>query len=217
MKCMKLYSAKIGVDVVARDLFIDTKKIDILTVELKGFEKEVGIATYHALNRTLDQVVTQVGRIVPKVYAVKSKEVKETFAGGIKRPSKSDLSASVTSCGHTLSIAHFPHTPTAPKAGKYKVKATIKKDGGRKIISTTPKPFLMSTGAKSSDKTPYNVFKREGKSRLPIAPIRTLSIPQMITNENVGVQIQEFATEKMNERLQHEIERAMINIGGKLK
>ncbi|WP_069997756.1 phage tail protein [Cellulosilyticum sp. I15G10I2] len=209
---------------MSKDVFIDTKKIETLTIELKGFEKEVGEAAYHALNRTLDQVVTQVGRIVPKEYAIKAKEVKETFAGGIKRPSKSNLEASVASRGHTLSLAHFPLTPSDPKLAKMleirygtPLKVKIKKSSGNKQIRTNPKPFLASTGAKSADKTQYNIFKRSGKSRLPIAPVRTLSIPQMITNENIGDQIQNFATEKLNERLQHEIERAMISIGGKLK
>lgn len=201
---------------MAKDILIDTKKIETLTIELKGFEKEIGEATYHALNRTLDQVVTQVGRIIPKEYAIKAKEVKATFAGGIKRPTKSNLEASLTSTGHTLSLAHFPHTPSTPSSKKYKVRATIKK-GVRKTINSNPKPFVMSTGAKTSDKTQYNIFRREGKQRMPIKVLRTLSIPQMITNEKLTDQIQEFATEKMNERLQHEIERAMTNIGGKLK
>lgn len=209
---------------MAKDVFIDTKTIETLAIELKGFEKEVGEATYHALNRTLDQVITQVGRIVPKIYAIKAKEVKDSFKGGIKRPTKSNLEASVASRGHTLSLAHFPLTPSDPKLAKMleirygtPLKVKIKKSSGNKKIKTNPKCFLASTGTKSADKIQYNVFKRSGKSRLPIAPVRTLSIPQMITNENIGDQVQDFATEKLNERLQHEIERSMTNIGRKLK
>lgn len=197
----------------------NTKQLNRLTLELKGFEKQVGIAAYHALNRTIDQVVTQVGRIVPQSYAIKTGEVKASFKGGIKRPSRSNLTASITSTGRTLSFAHFPYTPKKPRKAKRSafqnaVMVTIKKTKGR-VISR--KGFVATTGAKSADKTPYNVFKRLGKSRLPIAPIRTLSIPQMITNEKVGKQIQKFATEKMSERLEHEIIRAMTTAASDIR
>lgn len=197
---------------------VDTKQLDRLTFELKGFEKEVGMAAYHALNRTIDYVITQVGRIVPKEYAIKAKEVKESFKGGIKRPTKTDLTASITSIGHTLSLAHFPHSPQAPPAKRrnYKVKATIKR-GSRQTINTDPKPFVGPTGALSPDKTQYNIFRRLGPERLPITVVRTLSIPQMISNEKVAEQIQKAAQEKFDERLEHEIIRAMTTMEKKIK
>lgn len=205
--------------VAKQDIFVDTKQLDRLTMELKGFEDKVGEAAYHALNRTLDQVITHVGRIVPKSYAIKAREVKESFGRGIKRPTKSDLTASLTSTGHTLSFAHFPYTPKKPKRGKRSVfqsavMATIIKSKG-KVLSR--KGFVATTGAKSKDKTQYNVFKRLGKERLPIAPIRTLSIPQMITNEDISAQIMKMAQEKMDERLQHEIIRAMTTAATKVR
>lgn len=204
---------------MANDVFIDTKQINKLTIELKGLENEMAEATYHALNRTLDHVVTQVGRIVPKSYAVKSKEVKESFKGGIKRPSKGKLEASLTSKGRTLSFAHFPYTPKSPRKSKgsiFKnvVMVTIKKSKG-KIISR--KGFVATTGAKSAEKTQYNVFKRLGDKRLPIAPIRTLSIPQMISNEGITEEIQKTANEKLAERIEHEIIYRITSIGDKIR
>lgn len=210
---------------------IDTKQIERLTVQLKGFEKEVSIAAYHALNRTVDFTVVQVARIVPKEYSIKSSEVKESLKR--KKPEKSDLTASVTSTGHTLSFAHFPFTPKTAKRSKRSIFDTavvvsiIKPKG--KIMSK--KGFVASTGAKSEEKTQFNVFKRTGKFsitqkgryrgrfREEIAPIRTLSIPQMITNSGVADKIMDAAQKKLEERLDHEITRAMTElqtkIGGK--
>lgn len=184
---------------------INTKQLDRLTIELKGFEDKVGEAAFHALNRTIDYTITQIGRIVPKEYAVKANEVKATLRG--RRPSNSDLSASIESKGHTLSLAHFPHSPQKPPVSgrKYTVKAKIKKDAGQKVLKTNPKAFVATTGARATDKTQYNVFMRIGDKRLPIKVIRTLSIPQMITNDNVGEQILKSAQEKLDERLEHEI------------
>jgi len=200
-----------------QDIFIDTKQIERLAIELKGFEAEVAAATVSALNRTIDYTVTQVGRIVTKEYAVKTSEVKASFKGGIKRPSAKSLEASIVSTGYLLSLAHFPHSPSAPSKRKYKVKATIKRAGGRKVINTDPKPFVAGTGASSADKVQFNVFKRIGKTRLPITVLRTLSIPQMITNEQVAETIQKAANEKMAERLEHEITRQILNIGKAIK
>lgn len=190
-----------------------------MTIELRGFERQVGVATYHALQRTIDQTITQVGRIVPRTYSIKAKEVKDSFAGGIKRPTPSNLKASITSKGHTLSLAHFPFTPKTPQTAgrRRKVTVIIKKEGGRKIVNTNPLPFVAKTGARSPDLTQFNVFRREGQARFPILVPRTLSIPQMITNENVGDQIETFATENLNRRLEHEITRAMTSMSESIR
>lgn len=205
---------------MAKDtIFVNTKQIDRLSIELKGFEKEVGESARLAINRTIEHVITKTGQLVPKYYAIKSSEVKETFNGGIKKPSKTNLSASITSTGHTLSFAHFPYTPKTPKRGRKSVfqnavMVTIKKSNG-KVLSK--KGFVATTGAKSEDKTQYNVFKRLGSRRLPIAPIRTLSIPQMITAEGIDTQILEAAESKLLERLEHEIIRQMTTVGKKIR
>jgi hypothetical protein len=212
---------------MVRDVLIDATRIESLTIQLRGFEEQVGEATYHALNRTIDQVVTHVGRIIPKEYAIKAKEVKDSFVGGITRPTRSNLEASLTSRSRLLSFAHFPYTPKFAKRGKgSSVKVQIKKSGG-KVKSKSG--FVATTGATSEDAIQFNVFHRfgpkvtmtkgshEGEMRQMIAPIRTLSIPQMIINEDLGEKIQEFATNKLNERLQHEIERAMLSVGDRLR
>lgn len=200
-------------------LQINTKQVDRLASELKEFPKEVGEATRLALNRTIDHAITKAGQIVPKYYAIKSSEVKASFSGGVKKPTKTNLTASVTSVGHTLSFAHFPYTPKTPKRGgksvfQNVVMVTIKKNKG-KVMST--KGFVATTGAKSEEKTQFNVFKRLGNKRLPIAPIRTLSIPQMITAEGVDKQIVDAASSKFEERLEHEIIRQMTAMGNAIR
>ena len=195
---------------------IETKQIDVLSIELESFPKQTQTAIYHALKRSVDQTKNEIGRIVPKEYAIKSREVKESFNGGINYPTKSKLEASLTSKGKLLSFAHFSFTPkTAVRKGKRaQVKVTIKKSRP-KVVSKTG--FTASTGAKSGDKVQFNVFKRLGKERLPIAPIRTLSIPQMITAEGMEEKIQSFALEKFEQRLEHEINRAMDKIQDKVR
>jgi len=192
-------------------IIVDTSSINRLTIELRGFEGQVEEATYHALNRAVDYTLTQVGRIVTKEYAIKQKDVKESFKTGIRKPTRTNLTASITSTGHVLSIAHFPHTPTTPIRGgaSRSVKVQIKRSGGKKVVNTSPKPFIMSTGARDPDGVQFNVFRREGRGRMPVVVLKTLSIPQMITSSNTSDQIQAAAQAKIEERLQHEIIRSM--------
>jgi len=213
---MKSFFSRIEGDDMGRNsaiIDIDTTQIERLTKELKGYEKEVAEATRLALNRTIDFTITQAGREVSNLYAVKQKEVKDSFNGGIKKPTKTKLEASIMSKGHTLSLAHFPFTPKTAKRGKKSVFQNavfvkIKKARGSVLVKNG---FVGHTGATSAEKTQYNVFMREGKKRLPIMPIRTLSIPQMITNDNVGEKISLAASQKLNERLEHEVVRIMTS------
>jgi len=184
---------------------IDTSQIERLVKEFKGFDKEVAEATYHALNRTIDLVYTQVGRIIPKAYAIKKKDVTDTLKKN--KPNPASLEASVVSTGHRLSFAHFPYTPKTPR--QKTVMVQIKRSKGR---IPSKKGFVATTGAKDPDKIQYNVFKRLGKSRLPIAPIRTLSVPQMIVNEKVAEQVQQAAQTMLEQRLEHEIIRIMTSM-----
>jgi hypothetical protein len=193
----KLKSNRFGVT-------IDVSPLNKLAKELKGFEKEIPGAISSALNRTIQHVYTKVGSIVTENYAVKSRDVKDTMKNNITKSSKGKLSASIRSIGHTLSFAHFPYTPRKPGTGRY-VKVKIKKQSGYKEVKTANRPFIATTGARSEDKIQFNVFIREGKARKPIMVLRTLLIPQMITNNTTEEKITELANNKLAERVDHEI------------
>ena len=51
-----------------------------------------------------------------------------------------------------------------------------------------------------------HIWMREGKERTPVRLLRTLSIPQMISNDKVINKIQRMSGEKLKERINHEIE-----------
>ncbi|MGF7431091.1 phage tail protein [Thermoanaerobacterium thermosaccharolyticum] len=205
---------------MARDIFVDTKQLNRIAIELKNLDNQIPGAASSAVNRTLDFVYTRIGRLVTQEYAIKVSDVKKTMTK--YKASKTNLYAKIISKGHTLSLAHFPFSPKKPMTGGKRrkakaVKVKIKRQEGYKTIKTNPLPFVASTGARSADKTQFNVFKREGSSRLPIKVLRTLSIPQMITNVNVSDQIQKLAQEKLMERIQHEIEWRLDKAAQKVK
>ena len=53
----------------------------------------------------------------------------------------------------------------------------------------------------------YLPFQRQGDARYPIDVIRTVSIPQMITNDKVKEEIQQKVDREALERLRHNADR----------
>jgi hypothetical protein len=200
---------------------IDTSKLDKIATEFIGFEYQVSKAAARTLRKTLDSTLAKTAKYVSEEYKIKQKDVKETFKNGKKYPTDGKLEASLTSTGHRLSFAHFPFKPNNDKRAKkgesiFKsaVFVTIKASKGP-ILSR--KGFVATTGAKSADKVQFNVFRRLGKERFPIAPIRTLSIPQMITNQKIGDRVSEFATKKFEGIIEHEILYELDKLGEKIR
>lgn len=182
---------------MANDFYVDGKELKNIKIKLGDFEKQIPGATASALNRTLTYTATQTNRLVREEYSIKAKDVKKTIKK--HKASKSNLYAYLESTGHTISLGRFPHKPRKySKRGK-PVEVKIKKSSGYKKVNTNPKAFVQNMNGAT------NVFKRVGKKRLPVRVLRTLSVPQMISNPDRIKKIQEAAGKKLEERVQHEI------------
>ena len=96
--------------------------------------------------------------------------------------------------GNPLTLTHFSMSPRSrPKKKPYQVTATIK-DGKK---ATYPKAFL---GKPNGTSLP---FQRQGQSRYPLEVIHTLSVPLMISNEQVAKGVEERITQLAEQRLKH--------------
>lgn len=148
---------------------------------------------------------------VAKEYNIKKADVNEAKKG-IKKGRSSvrvhgtridDLS--IIYRGRVLTPTHFGMRPTArPAKGPYVVTAQIKKTSGRKPLSG--KAFL-GTSKNASEDTPQLPFQRKGDERLPVEVIKTLSVPQMITNDTVSENIHERINTELGKRLEHHLKR----------
>ena len=191
-------------------------------VTMPNFAKMVG--TLRGLNKDLDKAISrtisdckqrgpaQVTKAVTSVYGIKASDVTDAgkdakrgakTVGRIKVEGVSIDNVHLIYKGRLLTPVHFSMTPkTRPDNGKkYKVKAAILK-GQKKVLGSGV--FLASSGSAGTTQIP---FKREGKKRLPIEAIRTVSIPQMITNKNVEPVIKARMEELLLTRLKHNTER----------
>ena len=90
--------------------------------------------------------------------------------------------------------------PPAP----YNITAEVYR-GKRKTIGGTA--FLGSNGGGG-----YIPFQREGDGRTPIKSIKTVSVPQMITNPQVSEKITEAIDEGLRKRLEHHLEQEMKKV-----
>lgn len=183
-----------------------------LVADLKGLNKDVDKAIARTMSDMKTRAPAQVTKAVTAEYGIKSSEVTaagKAAKGGAKTVGSIKVSGvtvdtiQLTYKGRVLTPSHFSMTPKKrPEGGKkYTVKAAIKK-GQKKSLGAGV--FLAPSGAAGTTEIP---FKRTSPHRLPIEAIRTVSIPQMITNEKVAADIQNRLDELLTQRLQHNTER----------
>lgn len=191
-------------------------------IKVQNFSKLVG--SLKDLNKDVDKAVgrtiadcktrgpAQVTKAATEVYGIKSGEVTAAgkaakggakTVGSIKVKGVTVDSVQLIYSGRVLTPSHFSMTPRKrPDGGKkYTVKAAVYK-GKKKVLGSSV--FLASSGSAGTTEIP---FKRKTEKRTPIEAIRTVSIPQMITNETVSADIQARMDELLAKRLQHNTER----------
>ena len=179
---------------------------------LKALNKDVEKAVSRTISDCKQRAPAQVTKAVREIYNIKASELTEagkTAKGGAKTVGSIKVSGvSVDSVqliykGRVLTPTHFSMTPKKRPDGanKYTVKVAVKK-GQKKSLGSGV--FLAASGSAGTTEIP---FKRKGAKRLPIEAVRTVSIPQMITNEMVSEDIKKRMDELLTTRLKHNTER----------
>lgn len=147
-------------------------------------------------------------------------------AGSIKVEGETINSMSLIYRGRVLTPVRFSMTPKAPKAS-YTLKAQIMK-GEKKTLgkvkkltkkqrknigknftqqgtrSSNKSPImLMHTGNKQEGGTNYIPFQRQSKDRNDLKAIKTISMPQMISNPKVEKEVYAAISDKLGKRFDH--------------
>ena len=169
------------------------------------------------INRTIGDFRSRgpgwISKEVVKEYNIKKKDINETkkgvkSVGKVRVGGVSMDNLEIHYKGKLLTPTHFSMNPTSrPVDGRpYIVTAQIKKGEGRKALSR--KAFLAKSGKEGTAQIP---FQRVGTARYPINPIKTVSVPQMITNETVAENIHKRINEELGKRLEHNLRRILGN------
>ena len=151
-------------------------------------------AMSNALNRTAEKVKVWIVEDVQKEYSVK-KNVKKTI--GSKKATRKKLEAEVSVTDKRLKLSNFPYKQSTRKSP---VMVKVKKGN---YVTSNSKPSLFVAKSKVSGKN--EVFKRTtGNTKFKIEWGMTLSIPQMVSNDDVYSEIRKKGNEFLPERFQHE-------------
>ena len=178
--------------------------------QLEELEKKQEKAIQSAVNDCKSRAPAQVTKTVTAAYGIKAGEVTAAgkaakggakTVGSIKIDGVAINTIQLTYNGRVLTPSHFSMTPKQrPEGGrKYTVKAEITK-GKKKRLGTG---MFLAPGGGTSEIP----FRRQTAKRLPIDAIRTVGIPQMITNEQNAALISERINELLQERVAHQVDR----------
>ena len=144
-----------------------------------------------------------VSQEVRKVYGTDLKTIKSTYKG-FKKDGKIKVGGvkidniKLNYNGRSLTITHFGMTPKVRPAKPYQVKAAVLK-GAKKVVA--------SDAFVASPKGATLAWRRKGAERMPIAPVKTISVPQMVASERTQPAIQKRIGEELTKRWEHNVSR----------
>ncbi len=223
---------------MSNTIYANTEQLDKNADLLQGYPKESVRIMNSVLSRAAATVRIEAGRQIPKAYGVPQKEIRSALNSG-QRKVKTVMGASgagsvsVAVLGRPLTLTRFRHTPQTPpqrEKGKkrrvFLVKALIMREKGMTSVGpvrgmdSKNKPVFLMPSKRSDGSGNYLFAFRMGMkkgNREKVKVLRTLSIPQMITNERVGPVIVEKVNHTIFTRLKHELDRSFGgNLGANL-
>lgn len=179
-----------------------------LTRDIENINKQSKKAVQRTISDFKSRGPGWVSQEVVKEYNIKKKDINEAKKGVSKGGNKIRIAGtrvdnlSILYQGRLLTPTHFGMKPTSrPAKNKpYVVSAQIKKGGGRKALGSSV--FLAPSGRAGTKQIP---FQRRGTERTPIDVIKTVSVPQMVTNEKVAKEIQKRINQELGKRLDHHL------------
>ncbi|NCB64330.1 MAG: serine/arginine repetitive matrix protein 2 [Clostridia bacterium] len=194
---------------------------------IDGIEKKRTLAE-KAVAKTISDMKSRapgaIASCVTGTYNIKKSEINPSSTKEGKKAVTMQVSGETieglafTYKGRLLTPVHFGMSPKTPPQGKsYTLTATIRKDKGKKVIGrykntrTKGGPdsqqshfVLMGTGNTKADGVNAIPFQRRSTGRMDIKKMTTLSVPQMIgEEETVAPAIQTKLTELLTTRLNY--------------
>ncbi len=144
-----------------------------------------------------------VSQEVRKVYGADLKTIKSAYQGYEKKGKVRVGGVKIDNIGlkyngRLLTITHFGMTPKTRPAKPYQVKAAVLK-GAKKVVAADA--FI------AASKGAMLAWRRIGKKRTPIAPVKAISVPQMVVSKRTQPAIQKRIREELTKRWEHNVDR----------
>ena len=202
---------------------IDSSELKHAEKLLESMGKKAKPMVAKSINRALRGVPLDASKKARETYNVKSTQIKGSFK--IEHANKNSLSGFAESKGGPISLYHFNPRPRKPGPPWPKRGVSVKVKSTRKMI---PGAFI-GTLAKGGDpakkaRSSYAVFmrvpgkymrSRAGKTKHSqyIKKRSSVSVPQMVDNDDVVDHVEKGANERFNKTLEHELDYALRKKG----
>ena len=218
---------------MANRAIIEVLRLNMVRARMRQIQQDSERALQNTIKDANRRVPGWVATEVAKQYGVSKKQITGNELGSMRITGSTMQDLKFTYKGRRLTPTHFKMSPTKPTSKSYTLKATIirgqqsalgqvkrltkkqRKMLGRNFQAMNPKVsdhspiMLMHTGNAHAGGTDYIPFQRKSTRRNDIHPIKTISLPQMITNEKVVAGIYQAIDEKLGERLNHHLQRML--------
>lgn len=189
--------------------FLDIKGVADTLNKIQKAYSTVPVVMDYTLKDMVSRVPGKIASAVTSVYGIKKSEIKykkgfkQKSAGNITTHGQSLSSLEFRYSGRVLTPTHFSMKPKNRPNKKYKVSAKIKKR--EKVFKAKGQGgVFLAPAKKSSTIIPWMRYSEE---RLDIAPIKTLSLPQMVDNKDVRQTISEDVNELLKKRYDYHLKR----------
>ncbi|MBA2943209.1 phage tail protein [Paenibacillus sp. CGMCC 1.16610] len=171
---------------------------------LQSIQRLIPKAYSAALGRVSQRVRTEGSRQVREKYHIKTKDVNNKVR--VKRQTGANASVELRWSGGNTPIIKFRTTPSkVPDKRPRVLKAAIKKSGLKPIRGA----FVAKVGRGGH----VGVFKRVGKKRFPIQEVFGPAVPVLLNEHGIVEHLKQVAHDTMEDRLNHEILRALEKAG----
>lgn len=208
------------------------KAISEIVKDLEQMKKAPKKIVSRTLSDFKSRAPSWVAQEVVKTYNIKKSEIMPAkggaskSAGSIKATGETLDTAELVYRGRTLTPTHFKMSPREPKQS-YKLTAEIQR-GNKKTLGQVKKLtkkqranigknftkqatktsskspiMLMHTGNAKEGGTNFIPFQRQSQRRDDIKAIKTLSMPQMVSNNEVAERINESVSTNIKKRFDH--------------
>lgn len=174
------------------NIYVDTSDLEKLMKKFDGFPDQVRSSLNNTLNRTINRVKTNTQKEVKKEYAV-NRSIKKVMYD--KRSKLSTLTAEVGVTDTRIKMGDFKFS-AAQNSQRSPITVTIKKSNG--AVTSTAQPPLFMGKNQIYHRTPNDPKYKVGWAF-------TLSIPQMVSNEEVYQRIADDAHDFMLKRFEQDI------------
>ncbi|WII39191.1 phage tail protein [Paenibacillus thiaminolyticus] len=181
----------------------DSREFREAAIAVKKLAQKAPKAVNAAFKRTGQRVQTVAVQEVRKEYIIRAGDVKKY--GNLKLTQRND-EIEFKSSGRNIRLIKFKTTPTRPVKRRPKVlKAAVKRHGEKKPIGGA---FVqnMSNGS-------MGVYRRKGKRKLPIEQLYSPGVPIMLNSAKIRDKLEDEMTKKLEQRLEHEMDRVLKGAG----